>query len=207
MSGTASNAAVYSPGPSTMVYEATDVLPYTHFWTNTGFPKGVVRHDWTARRVVNFIVPKLGFALPVITFLSVLLIWFRRGRDQPGQTYAKYVSEPPSNLSPGLVGALIDEKVDTKEVIATIVDLARRGYLEITDGKAEGASGKGGTIFTRLKALDELQGYEKTVADSLFDTGHPDQVTTGQLKNHFYTHIAADRQPGLRGSDKRRAVP
>ena len=39
-----------------------------------------------------------------------------------------------------MVGALIDERVDTKEVIATIVDLARRGYLEITDTKDEASS-------------------------------------------------------------------
>jgi len=53
----------------------------------------------------------------------MLLIWRKRGRDDPSKIYASYVSEPPSNLAPGLVGALIDEKVDTKEVIATIVDL------------------------------------------------------------------------------------
>jgi len=65
--------------------------------------------------------------LPIGFFLGMLLIWRRRGRDEPSAVYARYVSEPPSDLSPGLAGALIDEKVDTKEVIATIIDLARRG--------------------------------------------------------------------------------
>ncbi|MFH1833678.1 MAG: DUF2207 domain-containing protein, partial [bacterium] len=91
--------------------------------------------------------------------------------------------------SPGLVGALIDEKVDTKEVIATIVDLARRGYLEITDTKKEGIFGKPMTIFTRRKPVGELRGFEKEVAESLFDSKHPDQVTTKELKNQFYTHV------------------
>jgi hypothetical protein len=59
----------------------------------------------------------------------------------------------------------------------------------MTDGKAEGKSSKSGTIFTRLKPLDELRGFEKMVADSLFDSGHPDQVTTSDLKNHFYVHV------------------
>ncbi len=98
-------------------------------------------------------------------------------------------AEPPADLSPGLAGALIDEKVDTKEVIATIVDLARRGYIEITDTAKEGAARKAVTIFTRRKALDDLQGFEKKVAESLFDAKHPDQVTTAELKNHFYTHV------------------
>jgi uncharacterized membrane protein len=180
---------MYSPGASTVVYEAANVPAYTSFQIVAGFPKGVAKNVVTARDVFGFIVPKLGFIFPIATFLTVLMIWLRRGRDQPGQVYANYVSEAPSDLSPGLVGALIDEKVDTKEVIATIVDLARRCYLEITDTKGDETSSKVGTIFTRLKAFDDLQGFEKQVAESLFDDSHPDQVTTSQLRNHFYTHV------------------
>jgi uncharacterized membrane protein YgcG len=178
----------YSPSPSTMVFEASAIPAYTRFWTETGFPKGVVKNVVTARDVIGYIVPKLGFALPIVTFLAALLIWTRRGRDEPAQIYAKYVNEPPSNLSPGLVGALIDEKVDTKEMLATVVDLARRGYLEIREGSLDGSS-KTGTTFTKLKSFDDLQGFEKLVADSLFDDRHPDEVTTAQLRNHFYTHL------------------
>jgi uncharacterized protein (TIGR04222 family) len=180
---------VTSPAASTMVYQASDIPPYTNFWIVTGFPKGVVKYTWTARRLAEFLVPKIGFLLPILFFLGMLLIWRRRGRDEPGAVYAAYTAEPPSDLSPGLAGALIDEKVDTKEVIATIVDLARRGYIEITDTAKEGAAGKAVTIFTRRKPLDDLQGFEKKVGDSLFDGKHPDQVTTTELKNHFYTHI------------------
>ncbi len=182
-------ATVTSPGPSTMVYEATDIPPYTNFWIVTGFPKDVVKYSWTARRVAAFIIPKVGFLLPIGFFLGMFLLWRRRGRDDPSAVYAKYVSEPPSDLSPGLVGALIDEKVDTKEVVATIVDLAKRGYLEITDAEKEHVLSKQMTIFTRLKSLDDLAGFEKKVAESLFDSNHPDQVTTKDLKNHFYTHV------------------
>ena len=125
------------------------------------FPKDVVKYTWTARRVGAFILPKLGLVLPVLFFLGMLLIWRQRGRDDPSKIYASYVSEPPSNLAPGLAGALIDEKVDTKEVIATIVDLARRGYLEITDMQDEGVIARAETIFTRTKSLDDLKGFEK----------------------------------------------
>ena len=188
-SGYGVQTSVASPGPSTMVYAASDIPPFTNFWIVTGFPKDVVEFTWTARRVGAFIVPKVGFILPMAAFLGMFLLWRRRGRDDPAAMYAKYVSEPPSDLSPGLVGALIDEKVDTKEVIATIVDLARRGYLEITDTKKEGIFTKPMTIFTRRKSLDELQGFEKKVAQSLFDSKYPDQVTTSELKNRFYTHV------------------
>ena len=45
-----------------MVYEASNIPAYTNFWIVTGFPKGVVKYTWTARRVAAFIVPKVGFA-------------------------------------------------------------------------------------------------------------------------------------------------
>jgi len=180
---------VSSPAPSTLVYEATDIPAYTEFWIGVGFPKDVVKYTWTARRVAAWLVPKIGFVLPVLFFLGMLLIWRKRGRDDPSAIYAKYVSEPPSSLAPGLVGALIDEKVDTKEVIATIVDLARRGYLEITDVKGEGFLAKTETIFTRKMPLDDLRGFERAVAESLFDDKYPNQVTTKELRNNFYTHV------------------
>jgi uncharacterized membrane protein len=188
-SGYGVGATMTSPEPSTAVYEASNIPPYTNFWIVTGFPKDVVKYVWTARRVAAFIVPKVGFALPILFFLGMLLIWRKRGRDEPSAVYASYVSEPPSALSPGLVGALIDEKVDTKEIIATIVDLARRGYLEITDTEKKGLLGKSTTIFTRTKGFDDLTGFEARVANALFDSKHPDQVTSVQLKNNFYTHV------------------
>jgi uncharacterized protein (TIGR04222 family) len=187
--GNSVEPTVTIPAPSTMVFKATDIPAYTEFWLGVAFPKGVVNYTWTLRRLGAFIVPKLGLLLPILFFLGMMLTWLRRGRDDPAKTYASYVSEPPSNLSPGLVGALIDEKVDTKEVIATIVDLARRGYLEITDSKGEHATSSTMTTFTRTKSIDDLKGFEKAVAESLFDEGHPNQVTSNQLRNHFYTHV------------------
>lgn len=181
-----------SPGPSTIVHEAAGGVPaYTRFWTVTGFPKGVVKYVWTARRLAAFLTPKIGFVLPIAFLLGMLLIWRRRGRDEPAAVYAKYVSEPPSDLPPGVAGALIDEKVDVKEVLATIVDLARRGYLEITEATKSKRSTQTMTIFTRRKSLDDLRGFEALVAKALFDSKHPDQVTTEELKNRFYSHIPA----------------
>lgn len=182
-------ATITSPAPSTIVYEASGIPPFTNFWIVAGFPKDVVDFTWTARRVAAAVVPRLGFVLPIAFFLGMLLLWRRRGRDDPSVRYASYVSEPPSDLPPALVGALIDEKVDIKEVLATIVDLARRGYLEITDTKKDGIFSKPESIFTRSRPLDDLQGYEAKVARALFDSQHADQVTTKELKNRFHAHV------------------
>ncbi len=186
--GMAVQREVASPAPSTLYYQADSFPPYTRFWLVAGFPKGTVEFHWTWKRVAAFMVPKVGFMLPLLTLLGMLVVWRRRGRDDPAAVYAKYVSEAPSSLPPGLAGALIDEKVDVREVVSTIVDLARRGYLEISEEK-EGVwifkSNK--TVFTRKKPLNDLSGYEKEVANALF--GSNEQVDSDDLKNKFYTHV------------------
>ena len=178
-----------APAASTLVYTGTDLPPYAKYWIVAGFPKNVVAFPWTLRRVGAFVVPKAGFALPIFVLLGMLLLWRSRGRDDPQAVYAHYVSEPPSDLPPGLAGALIDETVDVKEVTATIIDLANKGYIDITEDK-QGSSpfSKSVTTFRRLKPTDELPGYQKRVADALFD-GHGDEVSTTELKNHFYKHV------------------
>jgi uncharacterized membrane protein YgcG len=178
-----------SPAASTAVYRGTGVPAYTRFWIVTGFPKNVVTFTWTPRRVAAFIVPKVGFALPIFTFLFMLVLWRRRGRDAPSVAYASYVSEPPSDLSPALVGALVDERVDIKEVIATVIDLARRGYLDISEEKDEGFFAKSKSTFTRLKPLTDLTGCEHRVAVGVFPS-EKHTSTSDDLKDHFYTVIA-----------------
>ncbi len=181
---------VTSPGASTLTYTAHAVPPYTQFWIVAGFPKGVVEFHWTARRIAAFAVPKVGFLLPILTLLGMLLMWRRRGRDDPQAVFASFVTEPPSDLPPAIAGALIDERVDVKEVVATIVDLASRGYLEISESKEGWPSflAKTVTTFKRLKPSNDLTGVDHQVMEGLFDQ-HPDEVTSEDLKNHFYKHV------------------
>ena len=41
--------------------------------------------------------------------------------------------EPPESIRPAQVGLLLDERADTLDVTATIIDLGVRGYLKITE--------------------------------------------------------------------------
>lgn len=158
-----------SPGPSLIVFEAEDVSPHTHFWIAGGFPKGVVGHPWTYRRVASFITPRVGFALPIFTLLAMLLVWVRRGRDDPAAVYARFITEPPSGLSPAMAGALLDEKVEHREVLATLAELARRGHVQLPD--ATGSRQASAQRLQLLKPAAELQGLEALVVSALFPSG------------------------------------
>ena len=97
--------------------------------------------------------------------------------------------EPPDRLRPAQIGLLIDERADTLDVTATIIDLAVRGYLTITEIPKEGWFGKTDWRLTRVKESDaDLLEYERIVMTGLF--GGKRERLVSELKDKFYTHLA-----------------
>jgi uncharacterized protein (TIGR04222 family) len=101
--------------------------------------------------------------------------------------------EPPDRIRPGQMGLLVDERVDTLDVTATIVDLAVRGYLSIRELPKEGWFGKKDWQLVRLMDPDsKLLEYERIVFAGLFEAG-PSQTLSG-LKNKFYDDLGRARK-------------
>jgi uncharacterized membrane protein len=104
--------------------------------------------------------------------------------------------EPPEDVPPGVVGTLVDEKVDLQDVVATLVDLARRGYLTITEETEKGFAGltfKRDFVFERTaKDWSDLRAYEVTLLRKLF--GRSQSTRMSELKNQFYTALPKIRQ-------------
>jgi uncharacterized membrane protein len=78
-----------------------------------------------------------GIALFVILGLGGL-VYFLYGREPKVAYDREYEQEPPSELSPAEVGALLTQGgVDEKEFTATLFDLIRRGAIEATPSSVE----------------------------------------------------------------------
>ena len=97
--------------------------------------------------------------------------------------------QPPEGLRPAQMGLLLDERADTKDVTATIVDLAVRGYLRIAEVPPQGLwqrlfRRKGWTLTRTRHDTNGLEPYEAVVFDGLFEDG--DEVRLSALKNRFY---------------------
>lgn len=119
---------------------------------------------------------------------GVYLLWYRRGRDKPVDQIAEYLPEPPTPLAPGLAGTLLDERVDMQDIIATIVDLARRKAISITEVKEESIFRTGYDFIYRREREDvPLAEYEETLLNALF--GREDEIRLSDLKDSFYTKI------------------
>ena len=101
---------------------------------------------------------------------------------------------PPGDLRPGQIGTLLDERANTLDVTATIVDLAVRGFLLIQEIPKEGLFGKPDWTLIRLEESDdELLPYERKLLNGLFKDGT--EVTLSSLRNTF-----AERLKGVEES-------
>jgi uncharacterized protein (TIGR04222 family) len=149
--------------------------------------------------------------MTVLGFLGVIggviALWWRNGRDR------RYVSlhylsqdhrderlpllardpiavefEPPEKLRPAQIGLLLDETADTLDVTATIVDLAVRGYLTITELPKKGWFGKTDWRLDRVKPADaSLLEYERRVLSGLFASA--ESRTLSDLKEKFHRDL------------------
>jgi uncharacterized membrane protein YgcG len=111
----------------------------------------------------------------------VARLWWTSGRDEREHETIVAEYEPPEKIRPAQAGLLIDESADTKDVTATIVDLAVRGYLKITELPATGIFGLGEKDWTLTRTEGKadpaaLQPYERTIYDGLFGRGALDMA-------------------------------
>ena len=153
--------------------------------------------------VINPLTVILSLLILIAGVAAIAWNWWQHGRDRayltryyeapsgaPEEPEPLFKHEPvvvefgpPQNLKPAQLGLILDEQADTKDVTASIVDLAVRGYLTITDIPL--FLGFHDWQLTRKKEADigALLPYERILLLGLFETG--DQVKISELKGKF----------------------
>jgi len=157
----------------------------------------------------------IALVLPGVVFLVLVAWWAWIGRDpHPDSIVPRW--RPPEDLAPGLAGTLVDQRFDPRDALATILDLARRGYLAIREVHPSGVpadhpgAGFLREILDRLelwetewqfvrtgRSWDDLEGFEKTTLAVLFGAGvaEPGATTTmSELEGSFADGFAAIRR-------------
>ena len=203
--------------PTEFLFESTRVLDTGEGMTVAlGYKKGSVplliaeppKTVWSdIKNPINLSIALGAFLIGV--FL-IIRLWLRKGRDfwfgrnyllgsksgvSPIGARETVVVEysPPEKLRPAELTALIDEKADTLDVTATIVDLASRGCLTITEEPKTWALGSSDYIFERSeKKVEGLLEYEEELLLRLFDDGN--SVKMSELKNKFYKDLAVVKE-------------
>ena len=158
-----------------------------------GWNKGLVRAPTAADRAAGFLASNWPLGIPFLVLAGMLRAWWRRGRD-PRALPIVVQYEPPLGITPAEAGTLTDEKVDLRDITATMVDLAVRGFLRIEEREEKHLFGlitDEEFVFHRLKPESEwvnLAPHEQGVLGGIFED---DKVTVklSDLKDEFYTHL------------------
>jgi uncharacterized membrane protein len=157
-----------------------------------GWNPGVVHRPTAVEQTAEVVSSNLPLLIPVIVFFGMFRVWRARGRD-PELAPIITLYEPPATMTPAELGTLVDGKPDMRDITATIVDLAVRGYLHIEESGSDGFLGMFSSKdyqFTLRKAKSDWKGlrlHEQDLLDAMF--GGQDSVSLSQLKNKFYKHL------------------
>ncbi|HTU35919.1 MAG TPA: DUF2207 domain-containing protein [Candidatus Acidoferrum sp.] len=201
------------------VYSSTPLGYRQGLTVVVGFDKGLVHQPTLSERIGQFLRsnwPLLVF--PIGAFLIMFWVWWTRGRD-PQHDAITVQYDPPGKLTPAECGTLIDDDVAMRDITATLVDLAVRGYLVIEEKNQSGMLGlthHRDYVFHLKKPADQWQDtrpHERAMLSALFydgdipansttpasgpagasaalDSGQPEtSVALSQLQNHFYQQL------------------
>ena len=111
------------------------------------------------------------FGVLIVGGLLLYALWYTKGRDPHTGLVADFLPAPPDELPPGVAGTLLDERADEQDVVATFLDLARRGVMTMTDAGLKGdekrATGRDYDL-TIGAATPSLAPYEATIFRAVF---------------------------------------
>lgn len=186
-------------------YETTDnfvhfslkkrLVPGEGFTIAFGWDKGIVsppssfkKFLWQMNLEQNWV-----FVIPFMSLAFMVSLWIRKGRDPHVRESVTVMYGPPEHanlpLSPAEVGALVDENLDPKDITATIVGLAVKGFLRIEETKEEGIIFDSKDYYlAKLQEPDSsLTPFEAALMTDIFGS-LPGRMVS-DLKNTFYTKI------------------
>lgn len=173
-----------------------------------------IKELWTVSRAFSAKPLPLGIALGLLVLggLGLLAMHRQAGRDAAtgdltragefvpvgaGQTEFRVVGD----VRPGEIGTLVDERVDPIDVTATLIDLAVRGHLLITELPRDSAYARTEWELTRREGSDAMQSYEVALLDAVVPVGGTVRVSDlagrihdsiGGIQDKLYDEMVAN---------------
>jgi uncharacterized membrane protein len=156
--------------------------------------KGVLNEPSKLTFAIWFIRSNTIVLLPLWAFIVMFFFWWTKGRDPKADVSVAPMYEPPKDMTPAEVGALVDDSVHPRDITSTLVDLAVKGYVKIeeTESKTFMFSHRD-YIFHSLKDPGtwtgaSLEAHERVMLNHLF-AGGATQIRLSELRNQFYVAI------------------
>ncbi len=147
------DSAIDWSGPVLMVRATRPLGPREGLTLSVSWPRGHTTRPSATREAWWQAVDNWPLGLPILALGLMFVAWRRYGRDPASRRSIMALYEPPRGLVPAEGSALLDHQIEPRDVVATIVDLAVRGYLHLS--KVTTAFGEPDFLFKRTKLVYE----------------------------------------------------
>lgn len=194
----AHNASIDVQGPLIQVRTTQSLNLHEGLSVDVAWNAGVIARPSFLRKVGWFLRGNWPVGLPLLVFPAMFGLWWRRGRDPRLRPIAARY-EPPEGLTPGEEGVLVDDSPDMRDITATLVDLAVRGFITIEEHDKKKLLGLGTDrdyAFDLERPIDQwkdLAPHEEALLNGIFDNGVSQHVELDVLENSFYKSL-----PGIK---------
>lgn len=158
----------------------TDVVPAARVRSAEAALPRILREegDWAnqanRRRALLRLLVSAAYAAPVLGVAAWLWLYLRFGREPVPSPPEGYYRELPADYSPAELGVLWRfGSVQPADFSATVLDLARRGYLEVKTASEKHLFSSDETYtLTRTAKGDGLRPFEREALEILFEASH-----------------------------------
>lgn len=119
------------------------------------------------RALASLLLIGAGVLVVVGGGLGLLYAWYSRIHEAVPGLVPDILPEPPDDLPAALVGALVDEQVNPRDIAAAIMDLDYRGIVNIA--KAEpGTGGRSHYAITLEQPIESALPHEQVILNTIF---------------------------------------
>ncbi len=199
--GTKKESSDYIIKGNSVEFSGINILPNNFLTIVVSWPKGLVKKPFLYQnQIINLFVIFLALLIPILVFIKAFRKWQKDGKDPKITKTIIAHYDPPANLLPAVLGILVKERVEVKDILATVINLAVRGYLKIREVEKKTLFIKSKEyLFEKTKSEANLKPFEQEIIRSLFE--NKSVVSSTELRNEFYTKI-----PGIQKEVHREAA-
>jgi uncharacterized membrane protein len=191
--GSTESACRMKPVDGGYLVEATRVFnPQEGMTVVFGFPQGTIRPESTGEAAMRILRDNWYLIFPILALFGMLYVWATRGKDPPPETIIPQY-ESPRGMSPLVLSATLGNgAIPSRGITATIIEMARKGYLHIKYEKTkvlfvESTSYK---FLKRQEPLATGPAWEKIIWDGLFKSGTREETSVSDLQaDKFYSVV------------------
>jgi len=173
---TSEDCRINKPNSQTVSFESESSLGQNQGLTIVvGLRKGFLPPPSWLQKTFWILEDNFYLFLPLLVLVIMFCVWFNFGRDLGKKKAIIPIYNAPNNLNPTEVGALIDEKIQTKDITAILIYLAVKGYLKIKK-----INNNDWELIKQKDFLD-LQDWQCGLMNEIFK--HQETVKLSALKN------------------------